>query len=282
VTQEECLNEIATFSTYGQLIPVLGRPLLGESDFDYELIYGARRLFVARYLDTHLLVDVRDLTDRQALLALDIENRLRKDISPYERGVGYMRWLRAGHFESQEQLAKILQVSTSQVSRLLKLARLPSVVVGAFDTPGDICESWGVSLADALEDPKRRASVIRAARAISQAGERQSSHYVFRRLLCSSTGRRRSATTRRDLVITGESGAPLFRVRYLKTTVAVILPMQSLSRHALESIRTGVAQVLESGAGALKSGARVERTSHSSVPGEPRTTSPVFRTGIAR
>ena len=40
------------------------------------------------------------LTDQEAIIAMDIENRQRADTSPYERGVAYARWLNAGYFNA--------------------------------------------------------------------------------------------------------------------------------------------------------------------------------------
>src|SRR5207253_10688731 len=126
LTEESCQAEIASFLSRGQLVPTLGRRLRANPDYDVELLYGARRLFVARHLNKELIVELCDLQDRDAIVAMEIENRQRVDISPYERGLSYARWLNQGHFSSQEDLARELNVSTSQVSRLLKLARLPA------------------------------------------------------------------------------------------------------------------------------------------------------------
>ncbi|MDY6949090.1 MAG: ParB N-terminal domain-containing protein, partial [Pseudomonadota bacterium] len=99
ITEETCRTEIASVKAHGQLIPVLVRPLLGDVNYDYELIYGARRLFVARHLNVPLLAEVRRLSDRDAAIHVDIENRQRKDISPYERGRCYHQWLSSGLFQ---------------------------------------------------------------------------------------------------------------------------------------------------------------------------------------
>ena len=48
VTAASCKAEIESFQKHGQLVPALGRALKGNPDYDIELIYGARRLFVAR------------------------------------------------------------------------------------------------------------------------------------------------------------------------------------------------------------------------------------------
>jgi ParB family chromosome partitioning protein len=138
-----------------------------DPSHDIELIYGARRLFVARHLNKSLQVELRELSDREAIVWMDIENRHRKDISPYERGLSYARWLQKGHLQSQEEIGRALKVSSSQVSRLLKLARLPSAIVAAFGSPIEICEGWGLELIEALEDPSRRQATMQAARATS-------------------------------------------------------------------------------------------------------------------
>src|SRR5579871_4858114 len=106
VTEDACQAEIESFAKHGQLIPALGRPIRSDPDFDVEVICGARRLFVARHLNRPFLVEIRELSDRDALIAIDIENRHRRDVSPYERGLSYARWLRSGQFQSQEELAK--------------------------------------------------------------------------------------------------------------------------------------------------------------------------------
>src|SRR5690348_8381159 len=79
-----CRAEIDSFLRHGQLIPAVGRPIKGDPDFDVEVVCGARRLFVARHLNKPLLVELREMTDREVIIAIDIENRQRTDISPYE------------------------------------------------------------------------------------------------------------------------------------------------------------------------------------------------------
>jgi ParB family chromosome partitioning protein len=212
ITEESCKAEIASVLEHGQMIPVLGRRLHGNPDYQVEIIYGARRLFIARHLNRDLIVDLRELSDRDAIIAMDMENRLRKDISPYERGLSYTQWLRSGHFKSQDEIARALNVSTSQVSRLLRVSRLPAVIVSAFRSPTDICENWGLELMDALDDPDRRDSTIRAARALGRHSPRLLGREVFRQM-CSypETDKSRPKAGTHDKVIIGGDGSPLFR-----------------------------------------------------------------------
>jgi ParB family chromosome partitioning protein len=244
VTEESCKTEIDSFSKHGQIVPALGRALRGDLDHDIELIYGARRLFVARHLNKPLLVEVRELSDREAIIAMDIENRQRADVSPYERAVSYARWIRNGHFGSQDDIARALKVSSSQVSRLLRLARLPSVILNAFTTPLEICETWGLDLMDALDDPERRQRTIQAARAIGELNPRPLAKQVFRQLITASArGRQPTPAARVEIVRDGE-GAPLFRIRQLNTSVSLVLPSEKLSARAMAEIRVVLAGIL--------------------------------------
>jgi len=244
ITEDSCREEIASFSRHGQLVPALGRPLRNDPTHEYELIFGARRLFVARHLNIPLRIEVRELNDREAIVAMDIENRQRQDISPYERGLSYARWLREGHFSSQEDIAAALKISASQVSRLLKVARLPPVVIGAFQNPAEICEGWGLELAAALESPDRRAETIRKAREIVHAQERLAAREICRRLLSAHTNSRRTSAKSHDEVVLSE-GKLLFRVKHERAWVSVRVPVSRISGDALQEIRTALTTILQ-------------------------------------
>ena len=246
ITEQSCRAEIESFARYGQLVPALGRALRDDHDCDVELIYGARRLFVAQHLNVPLHVELRELSDRQALVAMDIENRHRRDISAYERGVNYARWLRTKYFNSQDEIAHALKISTSQVSRLLKLAQLPTVIVNAFASPLDILEGWGVELAKAWQDPELRLLVGQRARALVNQTPRPSSLEVYQKLIAPAGAGRKSRRPRRDMVVSGGNGTPLFRIRYQRATVAFLLPTTALSEKCVNRIREAVSDIMQS------------------------------------
>ncbi len=246
IDENTCDTEIRSFSEHGQLVAALGRPLHGDPDHDIELICGARRLFIARHLNVPLLVEVREMTNRAAVIAMDIENRQRVDLSPYERGLSFARCLRAGYFESQDDLARALRISQSQVSRLLTLARLPSVVVNAFPNPVEIREGWGFDLERALQDTRRRQATIARARAlVSSSTPRPSAVDVYQQLLDAAVTGRKVRTRPRDEVVTAEDGTPLFRIRGQKKTIAVLLPRDQVSQDTLDAVRDAVRDVLQ-------------------------------------
>ncbi len=246
ITEQTCRAEIDSVRRHGQLVPVLGRPLHGNPEHEVELIYGSRRLFVARHLNKPLLVEVRAMSDRDALIAMDAENRHRKDISAYERGLSYANWLRSRHFESQDEIARALNVSSSQISRLLKLARLPSVVVAAFPSPAEICEGWGLEIIEALEDPQRRTAVLRAARAIGRITPLPAAREIYQQLLGGCLGRVRTRKpTRVALVVKDARGTPLFRIQQRMNSVAIVLPLVRVPEPVLEGIRSAISGILQ-------------------------------------
>jgi ParB family chromosome partitioning protein len=245
ISEENCKTEIESVLKHGQLVPVLGRALRGDPDHDVELICGARRLFVARHVNQPLLVELSDLSDRQAIVAMDLENRHRTDISAYERGLGYARWLKAGHFKSQEEIASVLRTSASQVSRLLKLVQLPQEIVAAFGGPKDIYERWGRTLMQVMEHPVGARLTISRANAIAKMPTRPSPIEVYRQLLAAAALTRGSPSTDAAEVIKDPHGSRLFRIKYQSRSVVILLPVASVSAMSLDRIRREVASILQ-------------------------------------
>ena len=245
LTVEMCREQIESFREHGQVVPTLGRRLQGDPNHDVEIIYGARRLFAAQHLNQPLLVELRDITDREALIAMDVENRQRVDISPYERGLSYNRWLRCGFFTSQAQIARSLNISHSHVSRLLKLARLPAVIINAFGNAASIREEWGLKLAEALEDHGRRVATIRAARTIAAMLPRPQPNEVFRQLQAASVRGRKLEAQAHDQIVADDQGAPLFRIRQQRHSLVVMLPLQRMSQETVKELQRAIVEVLQ-------------------------------------
>jgi ParB family chromosome partitioning protein len=244
VTEDTCRAEIESISKHGQLVPVLGRPLQNDPDYDVELIYGARRLFVARLINRPLLVELRELPDREAVIAMDVENRLRQDISPYERGRSYARYLQSGFFKSQDDIARSLKISASQVSRLLKVAQLPAVIVGAFRNPVDICEGWGLDIMEALEDPARRVATLTKARRLREQAGRYSPRDIYQQLMLAGARAPKVRRAAHDEVVKDDHGLPLFRIRHLTGTAAFLVRTEMLDAASLDSIRHALSSIL--------------------------------------
>jgi len=247
ITEGTCGEEIRSFQRHGQQIAALGRPWRTDPEHDIEVICGARRLFVARHLNRELLIEIREMSDRDAVVALDLENRQRKDLSPYERGVSYQNWLRKGYFSSQEEIGRLLGISTAQVSRLVTLASLPSVIVEAFNGGFEMRETWGVALHKAWHDRRRQPELAQVARNLVAEQPRRPPAAIYERLLTSSgkSGRPRRAAG--DEVIRNRVGNALYRIRYRGRSIFLVLPKNEVSESKLSEVKAAVTAVLQNG-----------------------------------
>jgi len=244
IDRASCAALIDSIQKHGQKHPVLARAPERPDDFEYELIYGARRLFAAQHLGIDLLVDVRELDNRTSLIEMDVENRVRADISPYERGRSYQRWLSAGYFKSQTDMAKALGVSDSQVSRLLRYAELPAVVVAAFGSPHDIREEWAVVLAKMCAEPKTRALLTQRARNLSNLPRQGSDQVVFDTLRNGRGIHGALPSRSRDEVMRDARGKPLYKVRFKTRAVHLILPRERVTIPMLRELNEHLEAIL--------------------------------------
>jgi ParB family transcriptional regulator, chromosome partitioning protein len=246
LSEKTCRDIIESISSEGQKHPVLARPCNGDNKVKYELIYGARRWFAARHLNVELLACVRDIDNRAAFLEMDIENRLRNDISPYERGVSFKTWLRRGYFQSQEEIARTLGISAAHVCRLLKFAELPTAVIAAFRDPREIKTDWAVRLAERCADPTVRKQMAAQARWLRQEnGMPLEPARVYRVLLDCNDKVRRSQLWRRDEIIRSNDGRALFRISYRRNDLHVILAKSLATTPVASRLTTAIRNVLE-------------------------------------
>jgi len=107
-----------------------------------------------------------------------------------------------------------------------------------------ICEGGGLELANALEDPGRRALALRRARELSSMQQRPPPKEVFERLLSAASRVPRPAKLRRDEVVRCPRGNVLFRVKRNHRGVALLMPLASASPTALEEVKRIVAVTL--------------------------------------
>ena len=243
VTPASCALLITSMNRNGQKQPALARRIPRDGEYEYELIYGARRLFAARRLGVQLLVELRQIDDRAALIEMDIENRVRMDISAYERGVSYKRWLREGHFANQLEIAKSLGVSETQISRLLRFSELPAAVVAAFESPRDIREEWAVVLAKRCRDSAARESLVRRARSCAALTPRPGIQQIYEALI--NEGPLRIIAARpRDQIVKNAAGAPVLRVRIRAKAVHLIVPRDRVTPSTLQELTARVANLL--------------------------------------
>lgn len=119
----EAMEELkASIQAYGILEPIVVR----LKDDNYEILCGERRFRAARELGLiEVPVVVREATDHEALLLSIQENIQRNDLIPLEEARAYKQLLDKGVTSSQRELATLLGVSQSRISKKLSLLDLP-------------------------------------------------------------------------------------------------------------------------------------------------------------
>ena len=171
-------------SAGGNVQPIKVRPMAGRAG-EYEIVFGHRRHRVCLELGLQVLAIVEPLSDVELFAQMDRENRQRADLRPYEQGVMYVRALDEGLFSSMRKMAEALGVDQSNASKAVALARLPSAVLFAFDSPLAIQFNWSAKLTEALrKDPDL---VLSRAGEISRLLPRPAASTVFSRLVETAT-----------------------------------------------------------------------------------------------
>lgn len=149
--------------------PIKVRPVAGDPDHDFEIVYGHRRHRACLELAIPVAATVTDLDDQQLFTEMDRENRDRESLSPWEQGRMYQRALQVGLFPSARKLAQTVGVTNSTVSTAMLLASLPDEVVRAFPRPQSLQYRWAVELTQAIE--KNRVLVMSRAQEIEKQGD---------------------------------------------------------------------------------------------------------------
>jgi ParB family chromosome partitioning protein len=172
-------------SAGGNVQPIRVRPapelLNGSTVTCYEVVYGHRRHRACLELGLPVQAMIEDASDQELFVAMERENRGRKNLSAWEQGCMYRRALDDGLYSSMRKLAEAVKVDVSLVSKSLALARLPEAVVLAFPSPNDIQFRWAQPLGEALQkDPDGVLAQARAIKDQDKAGpEALSSAQVF-------------------------------------------------------------------------------------------------------
>jgi ParB family transcriptional regulator, chromosome partitioning protein len=179
----ELKNEIAAAGENVQ--PILVRPAADRED-EYLLVFGHRRHRACLELGLPVNAVVQDLTEHEAFIWMDRENRNRANLSIYEQGCSYKAALDRKLFPSLRMLAKEVGVDPSNVSKAIAVASLPREIVAAFRSPNDIQQAMASPLSAALESDS--AGVLQRAALIQNSGQQYSGPEVFRMLLSSSKG----------------------------------------------------------------------------------------------
>ena len=109
---------MASIKTYGQQVPILVRPD-PDADGKYQIVYGRRRVLAMRDLGLPIKALVRDLDDRELVMAQGQENTQRRDLSFIEKA-HFAQQMAADDYDRQT-ISDALALDRTSVSRMLTM-----------------------------------------------------------------------------------------------------------------------------------------------------------------
>lgn len=179
LSPETCRSLIESIAQEdGNRIPVLVRHNPPGAELPYELLVGSRRRFAVDWLNHNGRPEIRlnamivDLSDEEAFRLADIENRERQDITELDRARSYQSAVDRFYGGVQSRMAEALNLSNSQLSRLLALAQMPDTVVDAFATREELRVRHSEVLTPLLRRAEQRERLLVAAAAIGLEQQR--------------------------------------------------------------------------------------------------------------
>ncbi len=221
LTETECSDLIESIRTHGQLVPAIGRRHKTEGRADIEIVSGARRLWVARFLKIRIKVDLRVLTDEEAFVVSEDSNRY-EDITQYERAIEYRRVLGAIFGGNQARMAARVNISAGHLSRFLALAELPKPIVEAFPDPRKITLKLAAQIRAAMNSPGADKRILAVASEIARKHEPTEAEAIARAIL--ATKGRKPGSGGKRVEIKGPDGAVAFTLEKRSREVIVKIP----------------------------------------------------------
>jgi ParB family transcriptional regulator, chromosome partitioning protein len=122
-----------------------------DSLFNFELVYGHRRHRACLELGLPVLVLIEATTDVELFEQMERENRGRKNLSAWEKGVMYRKAQDTKLYPSARQMADRLGLKLSVVAQSLQLVKFHPSVIAAFPSALSIQLRWVAPLAQAAK-----------------------------------------------------------------------------------------------------------------------------------
>ena len=155
---DETISALAdSIKEHGILQPILVRPY-GSG---YQIVAGERRWRAARMLGmSEVPVQIKELSDLEAMQLALIENLQRENLNPVEEAKGYSELVES-YGMTQEEVAKTVGRSRSSVANAMRLLALPEEILEMLEN-GDISTGHGKALL-AFDDEEKMLDAARKA-----------------------------------------------------------------------------------------------------------------------
>ena len=197
---------------HGQEFPIKVKAVSDDPAFPFEVVAGHRRLVACRELDAadpsgfpiYAVLDSQARELKKHALKMYRENAIRKDLSAWETGRMFRRWLDEKLFTTQAELAAAVHLDPASVSQYLAVAELPTEVLQAFGDPRVVSLRWMQTLSPALK--ASRTQVLANAARIGKLTPRPAPDAVLAELLAvGKAGKRRGGPEAETVKVGGKS-----------------------------------------------------------------------------
>ncbi len=149
---------VASIKEYGQQVPVMVRQDPNHEG-RYQIVYGRRRVAALRELRLPVKAMVRDLNDRDLILAQGQENSARKDLSFIEK-VHFARQMRDAGYD-RKVICDALSVDKTVISRMFSVADgLPPKVIAAIGAAPSIGRNRWTELVAKIAETKTQEQTL--------------------------------------------------------------------------------------------------------------------------
>ncbi len=221
-----------SIAEYGQQVPVLVRPH-PEKEGRYQIVYGRRRVLALRDLGQPVKALVRDLDDRELVLAQGQENTARRDLSFIEKA-NFARQMVAAGYE-RKHICDAISVDKTMLSRMMAVVeRIPiGVIEGIGAAPGVGRDRW-LALADLIEGHEADEDEMLSMAAATAASDTSDARFQALHDYLAGMYKRKPTTDLYDesgepgRPLHGSKGEPLGRVEYSPRTVTLKLTRRGL------------------------------------------------------
>lgn len=122
ITPDDLAELVMQIHLHGQQQPILLRPTLNDKHFDFEEIFGFKRVLACRELGIKVKARIRSLSDPQAFCIQVSENSGRSEPSAMSRALSFYRARDSGLFSNVTDIAHSAGLSRPSVSNLIRIA----------------------------------------------------------------------------------------------------------------------------------------------------------------
>lgn len=219
---------VASIRDYGQQVPILVRPH-PEDAARFQIVYGRRRVLALRDLGQPIKALVRDLDDRELVVAQGQENSARRDLTFIEKANFARQMDEAGY--DRKTTCAALHIDKTVISRMLSVtSKVPIEVIETIGSAPGIGRDRWLALAEAREAYGGDADAALALAVLSAADEGSDARFeAYLGQLKAPTGAERLEAAPKTASILGDMGEPLGKLTQNPAKTTLVFKRKSIA-----------------------------------------------------